>query len=65
MVQQIKEVRLPRTHQHLRPILIELFQKTPANTEANQILISAGNTQPSKLKKSTGFTVSLITGKFL
>jgi hypothetical protein len=38
MTQQIKEARQPRTHQRLRPILIELFQKTRANTEANQIL---------------------------
>jgi hypothetical protein len=33
MTQQIKEARQPRTHQRLRPILIELFQKTRANTE--------------------------------
>jgi hypothetical protein len=53
MTQQIKEARQPRTHQHLRPILIELFQKTPANTEANQILMSAGNTQYSAVLRTT------------
>jgi hypothetical protein len=50
-IQQIKEVRQPRTHQHLRPILIELFQKTPANTKANQILISAGKHTTTQVKK--------------
>ena len=43
MTQQIKEARQPRTHQRLRPILIELFQKTRANTEANQILMLYNN----------------------
>jgi rRNA pseudouridine-1189 N-methylase Emg1 (Nep1/Mra1 family) len=52
MTQQIKEARQPRTHQRFLPILIELFQKTRANTEANQILMSEGNTQRPKLKKN-------------
>ena len=43
MTQQIKEARQQRTHQHLRPILIELFQKTRVNTEANQILMLYNN----------------------
>jgi hypothetical protein len=43
MTQQIKEARQQRTHQRLRPILIELFQKTRANTEANQILMLYNN----------------------
>ena len=51
MTQQIIEIRQPRTHQHLRPTLIELFQKTPANTEANQILISAGKHTTTQVKK--------------
>jgi uncharacterized transporter YbjL len=48
MAQQIKE-HVNHKHSNIF-VLIELLQKTQANTEANQIQISAGDTQRPKLK---------------
>jgi hypothetical protein len=61
MAQQIKE-HVNHKHSNIF-VLIELLQKTQANTEANQIQISVGGTQRHRFKKYRNIDNRLTTLK--
>ena len=62
MARQAKKA--PKNHAHPNIfVLIELLQKTQANTEANQIQISVGGTQRHRFKKYRNIDNRLTTLK--